>query len=450
MIRWFLERLGDRAFPNGYFEPKRNLEVIHQAYQEVFGAKPMSGIGAEASRSELLKRSFAQYLCQQKLVDRSTRLVTTVACLGALFPLLVGLLVKAALNWFERLFKVHQSVETVIYAYTDHYKNLIPQRLLERPAVILFQRQYQLTARDIVYVISLCSALPTSFLHPVFLFKVFLHISAYSWAISRYRPKMVVDIHERSCSVSAVTAYCRDHQVRHVNIMHGERAPIAAYAFIVFDTFYVWGSYYARMFQTLLAPPDQFTVVGNPVHKRLYQQRYQPRPSEKTAVIYYEYVLSKPVYRALVRRLVKKLLPGWNVIIRMRPPAKYEPDLRKEFLGDLLEESSVGDRLIQVQDSRVVNILDCISNSDLAIAVYSTALMDAWIAGRKVIRLRSRYDRFIIPPGPYQTSPNVFECDEDILGSPAFQAFLQTPWADDTDLVGEISYQDFPVGLGGN
>jgi hypothetical protein len=321
-----------------------------------------------------------------------------------------------------------------------------------RPAsslLFLRERKAELSPSDVLFLIRLCREYPHCWLHPYFLLKVLFGVAYYSRAIRRYRPSEIFDFEEHFCAAAVQTAYCRQHRVRHINVMHGDRACVAEYAFTCFDEFYVWGEYYLRLFTDLEIPADQFRVTGNPLHQLLVRElrgrRFSGTPR---VVIFFEAGMAPPgPYADLLARLVGEIAGHCHLRLRCCALRAHQASTGEELLPLLNAAIANGAPPIAVESERDRPVNASIADCDIAVGIFTTALFDAWVTGCKVISLHSEQDPCSTPRLPYAASQNVFVYD----GSVSPLDFLTQPPAagpQEDRLLQFVSWQEDLTGRG--
>jgi hypothetical protein len=425
-IRWFTQRsmFAQRCFrlpSERFFNPERNRLILTETRFRVFRGSSLSDKSAQTSPQELLLRSYAQHLCQIRLVgDSRVRWIQNVLAGGLLVPLTLWWIACYLLGRIMRARP--ERMNSVAFVYLPYVRGLVERLRPAGSTVFLTRRSVELSLFDLRFALSLFLAFPRCWLDFTFLLKALLAIGYYSFVIRRYQPSEILDCHEHSASVSVQTAYCRARGVKHINFMHGDRALVAEYAFATFDEFYVWGEYYRDLFTSLSCPHDQFTIVGNPLHQSLFCELAM-RPASMNLrfclLVFYETLMTpRSPFLQLLTRLLEEVPQQWHVVIRCRADRSHEQYNGEEFakaLNHMLAER--GRPLVDLESERERSIHDSVAAADVAVGIYSTALLDAWVAGRKVIRLKSKAETFWIPEPPYTGSRNFITFDEDtVLG----------------------------------
>ena len=439
--RWF------RLPSDDSYDPERNARIVAKVKARVFGERDASTLSSEASPLELLRRSYGQHLCQMEAMNsRLVRYLQNAVAAVALLPCILWWLGRYVQGRMER--GAAERPVVIAFDYAPFVRSFVEGLRPGVPVLWTKTRRAELSPGDLAFAFRLIVALPVCWLDFQFLLKVLFGIGSYSSLIRRYRPKEILDFHEHFAPVSLQTAYCRSKGVRHVNVMHGHRAPVADFSFATFDQFYVWGEHYKEVFTSVCCPRDQFTVAGNPMHQSLLHKReaepVSGRPKPRLLVCYEPVLGASPAYLELLVRLVSQLPENWSVALRCRAPRAHEHTTGESFaqvLDGRLRE--LGRMPVQVERELEKSLEDSIAAAGALVGIYSTSLLDGWVAGRKVIRLRSKVDPFCVPADPYSGSANVLTYDEEtFLGD--FLAKESSFDHTEREMLNRISYQAAP------
>jgi hypothetical protein len=193
-------------------------------------------------------------------------------------------------------------------------------------------------------------------------------------------------------------------------------------AFTEFDEYRLWGKHFSELLEAQRAA-GRVHVVGVPLHRDLFHRvrpARQPRPARLLIIDPFLHELEWD-HDAHFLRLLRELDGRWEVRIRRHPAdklPKLEHVLRWNSGSELIR------RGVRVEEERPdqVPIQDALERSFVVAGVSSAALLEAWIAGCKVI---------YVPGGPsrasvmdrHRGSPNICHLADD----PNLQQFLSTP-----------------------
>ncbi|MHB1126558.1 MAG: hypothetical protein ACYC2T_06305 [Bacillota bacterium] len=437
---WILFSRYLNRIPDLYFNIEYNRKIIKKIMKKVFKENELSEDPSLMSNEELLKRSYAQYLCQREIQNIWLKLIRTTGSLLILIPIILIFLFRNIKNENPN----REKIELVILYYYTARKNLIPDELLKREPKLINQEKCQLSFNDIVIIIKLFMLYPIVLFQPEFILKIFVSIGIYSFIIKKYSPEEIVNFLEHSYSASVLTWYCKTHEVLHSNLMHGDRRYIAGQAFVTFKYFYTWGPYYKNLFNSLHAPNKQFIVLGNPIHQKLFwgnQKIKNQGQVSKCLLIFYEEIMTpNNDYFDLLLQLIDQLQDDWKIMVRIRYPQRHSINIGMKFVNKLKRILEERKKILYIEDASQVDIITSLENINIAAGVYSTALMDAWVSGKKVIRLLSSRHKFNIPEIPYFISKNVLT----YYGNTKIDDFVNTPFYEndkDRNIALELSCQ---------
>jgi hypothetical protein len=182
----------------------------------------------------------------------------------------------------------------------------------------------------------------------------------------------VVVYNEYSFTSSLLTAYCREKNITHINVLHGEKMFNLRDAFVEYDQFYVWEDYYKDLFVAMRAEPSQF-IVELPEflkHENKIDHLYPSEPEYD-----YTYYMGAEQENMLINlRNILDLLQRSNkkVCIRLHPRFSDNAKVVKIFNDYIIEDPNIP-------------IIDSIKNTQAVISIFSTVLYQAYLLGKLVI-----------------------------------------------------------------
>ncbi len=371
---------------------------------------------------DMFIRSYGQYLCQKmNKKGRKINFIIDVVLLAVIFVLILILLVnRYIIVLFERL-KREQQLNTVFIYYYEWRRNFLPQKYKKDKVLFLKKSTKSLNFKDIILILKIIKFSGIVYLvnDPKFILGLIKWLSIYSDIIYRYRPKNIVNFFEGSFSSSLVTWYCNYHNVKHVNLMHGERFFNSSQAFSSFNKFYVWGNYFERLFKLLHCRADKFIQEPNSLHIAAYKLRDKAsKKKQRTVSFIYDGYMNLKNYVKLIHKLSDCI--DYNWVIRIRPHYFLSQKQNDLFIKNMMK--IFGDHKIVMDDFKSTDILQTIKKSELVVSCASTALLDSWIAGRKIIIL---YDETMVnyPIEKFCDSKNVLVLDEN-FNNIIFHRFL--------------------------
>jgi hypothetical protein len=174
---------------------------------------------------------------------------------------------------------------------------------------------------------------------PHYLTKVLLRLGRYSYLISKTKCSVIVASAEYSFASSALTGLCEKKNIKHINIMHGEKFINNVDAFCGFHEFYVWHEHYAYIFRSLRARVNEYHVAKP---KMLIDEA--PKASgdivyDFTYYLGWELDLDDTIsIRSSLEKLVKQ---GKKVCIRMHPRYGNKVKIEAIFKGFSIEHPDV-------------------------------------------------------------------------------------------------------------
>ena len=307
--------------------------------------------------NDLIERSYYQNKCQNKQQGILVTLLNNFAAFWLLIPFILLLLYKSK--------KALQADEIFDAAATFDFrrKGLLPRELDERYKKIALFTDVQgcLKKDDIKYIKGIFLRYPVSF---YFLFKNMCMIASYSLAIYQYRSSAIFTYGEYSFTSSILTWYCQSKNVKHVNIMHGEKIFNIRDSFFIFDRFYVWDKHYIHLFVRLRADDSQFIVTPLRVLDI-------PTPCS-TQLVDYKYYLQAHTEEQLRQiSTALKILKGRGQTISVR----LHPSYSKMNIVNYFFETE------DIEDPKLVSIENSLSCCNNVVSVCSTVLQQAYQVG---------------------------------------------------------------------
>lgn len=311
--------------------------------------------------SNCIERSYNQYLCQSFF-----RSELKVFCLNILG--FVGYPIFLILALLKRNRGLVVKLDAV-----GNFKTLpeiIPDSLKEEYDIDInrWGYNYSVKIKDLRFLWKLFIAHPFS---SYYQFKCLMNIARYSKMISDYQPRAIVGHSEFSFTSSVLTDYCRFCGVKHINVMHGEKLFYIRDSFFSYDKCYVWHEHYQNLFTQLRADSDQFTIEV-PKSLRFKTEDYID-DMLKVDFTYYLADESELEIESIVQSM--EVLKRKGYTIRYRPHPTYT---NISTLAKFVEDK-------EVEINKEFSILSSISNTDNAVGSYSTTLLQAYFAGKKVI-----------------------------------------------------------------
>lgn len=406
------------------YNPEVNTTVIKRVERKIYGEKGLAVYEREKllRRECLARRSQAQFLCQEAMIrNRLISVIRSFILLTAVVPLLLYLIVKSLID-----VKVgrREDADVVIFGHFNEFRKVVEPLFTKERQAYHTVKLVHLGRKELTFLIRIMTDYPRLLLYPGLLFNLLRWLSYYGFIVYKYKPKIVVNFFEGVCSSSLMTAYLHEQGIKHINQMHGERFPYAGHSFCEFDQFNVWGEYFKEMFIQQRCPPDHFLITGNPYHKVLFNQiRHSRQPRPKRLLIIHNQILSpnSSYYFSLIK-VLKIFDPNWEIRLRLH---YNEVPQGLACMAALQADKDLFHRNIKIieESHTSVSLEDALGRSRIVVGAYSTAMLEAWIAGCKVIHLPGEIDQEILMRR-YGGSSNVIYADditnlENFLNSPA-------------------------------
>ena len=369
---------------------KRNtLFSISAKKQEEY----LNGFNIPNSR---LERSFFQYRCQMKEMGFVLSLFINVLS----FPILLLYLYLTKRN---KKVESEASVRTVAFIEGDKFAELLSSEELKslEPISHVSHCPELFSSSDKAYVLSIWREHPCSF-H--FVLKILMKIRNYSFLIQVYHPETIIVCSEYSFASSALSDYCNQHNVKHYNVMHGEKLFFIRDSFFSFDRCYVWDEYYIKLFKDLKADEGQF-VIDQPSMFRFLN-------TDSVKEFDYTYYLGNEQGRKLdnIMKVLEKLhLNGRRVALRPHPLYTNLKEVYKKKQQYHFE----------IQLCSEIGIKESLQKTNAAISRYSTVLNQAQNNGICVViddvTNRKDYEklaelRYIMLYKPHKLLSEILEC----------------------------------------
>lgn len=321
-----------------------------------------------------IDRAYKQYLCQNQLVRPKWK-ITLLNIIGAFA-------VPLALLFF--------SIKRVFVRRGSSIDCLIEQKGMPEVVPVIVRERYHpsecyekgssIGLDDFPFVWQLTKkALWQSF----FVFKALMNVAQYSHLIYKYSPSVMIQFGEFSFSGTVLTAYCHRHQVKHIDVMHGEKLFYIRDAFFHFDETYVWNQHYVDLLTSLRAESTQFRIAIPP-SMCIDTVKYS-NPHVYADYKYYLANFDEKEIKTIVASMAFAKSEGKSV--------KYRPHPRYSDV-ELLQKYVVSE---DIESPREVSIQESIANVGCAVGSYTTVLVQAYFSGKNVlmddVTFKEQYDK---------------------------------------------------------
>ena len=299
-----------------------------------------------------IERSFFQYECQMQF---NGKIITFLLNLIS-FPMTI-------LYWFKYEKKVQVNREekkSLVFFRDGKPGNILPKSLQKRYATIESDpvEGAILTAEDRKFIKGIIHRYPFSW-H--FILKCLIKIGRYSFVIEAYSPDAIAVCAEYSFTSSALTAYCKQRNIKHIDVMHGEKMYYMRDSFFKFDECYIWDEYYGKILASLKADKDQF-VVEIPASLKFEGELIRTHIYDYT---YYLGAETEEVLKKIAEYLGQLHKRGNRISIRPHPRYSDMDFVKRLFY------------FANVEDTKEVSIEQSLLQTEAAISLYSTVLNQA-------------------------------------------------------------------------
>lgn len=208
--------------------------------------------------------------------------------------------------------------------------------------------------------------------HPYFLYKCLMKQAGYSYIIHTYNPKVICACGaEFTYTSSYLTQYCNFYKIKHYNTMHGEMFYYVLDAFICFDRFYVWNSYYKELLQSLRAKAEFIIDIPDSVKIDLEKIDVSDIPSYDMK--YYLQMQEGKVLENIAASLNVLQRKGYRVCVRYHPRTINLQEIKR-----LMPQ-------IALENPRECPIEHSIKATKYVVGLNSTVLFQAYTSGKGVI-----------------------------------------------------------------
>jgi hypothetical protein len=299
-----------------------------------------------------IERSYFQYKCQMQFNGKGITFLLNLIS----FPV-------AIIYWFKygKKGQVNQmEPKSLVFFRDGKPENILPKSLKNKYDTIESNpvEGTLLTEKDKKFIKKIIYRYPFSW---QFILKCLIKIGRYSFAIEEYSPKAIAVCAEYSFTSSVLTAYCKQRNIKHIDVMHGEKMYYMRDSFFKFDECYIWDEYYGKVLTSMKADRNQF-VVEVPASLKFDEEL--PR-IQKYDYTYYLGAESEDVLKKIAKILEKLYKNGKRISIRPHPRYSNMELVKKIFA------------FANVEDTKKISIEQSLLQSGAAISLYSTVLNQA-------------------------------------------------------------------------
>ena len=256
------------------------------------------------------------------------------------------------------------SNENIAICFAFH-EGTIPYSLSQEYSILrTLNSSFCLEFSDLIEVSNILIKYPLS---PFFVLKIVSKIAQYKYFIRKFDCRALIVTSEYSFTSSYLTSYCKKNNLKHINIMHGEKFYHILDSFFSFDKCYVWDIHYVNIFQKLHASQNQFIVEKPPILSEL--EKYSDIVGSD-----FKYYLDGTESILEIRRLAEYLeikFKNVNVIFRAHPV--------------FTDFKMLKDNLINFENPDLVKISDSLKSCEYVCAKFSTVLFQGSLMNRKIV-----------------------------------------------------------------
>ena len=276
----------------------------------------------------------------------------------------VGFLVYQPYIFLQKKPRTESHVKVAYYKISDN-EGIVPDEIVKMNMICVKMGSglyLDNTARRI-----LKESKRLSKMNLAFLFEVIFSLANYSYINEKYSPDIIVTAYESSPIASILTQYCREKNILHYNIMHGDKFFSHVNTLGEFDLIYVWDEFYKSLFRELKYNCKQY---------KIYNPWYSIPNLIPTFKHDFTFYLNREGDDALkkcvqVAKAIRK--KGYTILLRPHPSQMKE----------IKDGAIIPDEMLE--DTREVSIYQSLSNTSGAISLYSTVLFQASLCGKEII-----------------------------------------------------------------
>lgn len=307
-----------------------------------------------------IERSYSQYLCQMFFYSKWFVFVLNLLS----FPLLLlFFIIPGKSKKKENDIKKYNAV----FFADGKPESIIPKEVYQmyESIRIVNEKQECITKEDRRFVIKMAKRYPFSW-H--FLLKCLIKIKYFSYEIRTYNPQAIIVCNEYSFTSSVLTLYCEEHNIKLINVMHGEKLFYIRDSFFRFSECYIWDKNYENLFKQMKAYEQQFRVAVPP------SLIFNNKLIKKTIDFTYYLGLEKEDELDIIINSLNSLSKR-NYSVAIRPHPRYTDYSKlKERVVSPIEIEGVS-----------ISIEESICRTRNAISSYSTVLNQAYHNGTNII-----------------------------------------------------------------
>lgn len=313
------------------------------------------------------ERSYYQYKCQQVFWGKMFSYAASCAAL-ILFPIQYLKLKKEV----HRDNKVECEECDLILVADEMPEGIFPQKLIGE-----FGKYKKVGAMDGFFFdkadILIFEKLRKKYWYsPYFLYKCLMKQAGYSYIIHKYNPKAIAACGaECTYTSSYLTSYCKQKNVEHYDVMHGEMFFYILDAFSHFDRFYVWDEYYKKLLLRLRVK-SRF-VIAQPESIKIDFDSVDVSGLKEYDYKYYLQMQDGIELKNIAESMQKLRTMGCSVCVRYHPRTINLAEIESLF------------KEIDLENPREVPIEKSIKTAKKVVGLNTTVLFQTYTSGRTVV-----------------------------------------------------------------
>lgn len=417
------------GLPDSYmsWDPALHEKALRTAERWVYGPRGLQAYeeSCPGDLARLARRSVAHYAARESFYPWHVRALRRVLGLG--FLLATQLAVVRSL--VSSRTRAEQPSRIVTFKVVARLKPDVEAAFPDGSALWVDDPPRTWGWDDVGFALRACVQCPKLLLYPHLLANFVQMQGQIRTLLARHSPEAVLSSIERSPHASLLTAYLRRRNVRHLNIMHGEHFFGAHNAFCEFDSMLVWSEYFADLYRRSRCRPGEVRVVGCVPHRRMAARRRERCGAPLSVLLIHNWVMdSSPKIQQGALRFLEAVPEGASVLLRGHPAAGEECVASAAKFTEVLSSRGVGLR-VEPQLGSSISMEDAVADRPVVVGTASSILLDAWVAGCKVVYLEGLACVESYLPR-YGGSPNVMVFDAS-TSVDSVRRFLAAPAVDD-------------------
>jgi len=246
----------------------------------------------------------------------------------------------------------------IAYFYSDKIFN--ERKKVEKRLIFIESKAGLLFFNDIKFLFSVLIKINFNF---SLLSIATYRIAQVRYALNRYSIDEVWCNMEYSAASGILHEYCRTHNLKLANFMHGEKVLTLRDTFCSFDTLHVWDEHYKILFETMFC--NAKIVIDNPW---LDETKFR-KNNEKSICYILKGIESDDEVVNINKYLLKLKKCGFDIKIKEHP---RNNNMSKKIQGFEMVEN-------------VINVSDVFPQFQFIMGQYSTVLTQAWFVNYNII-----------------------------------------------------------------